>query len=137
MIFGLAWTSTMQSLTVVLLALMLLQSWKLSGVAVALVAGEFVGSIVLPLLFAARQLRKVGARLPVSQLFATGTGVMVILVVCLGLSAGWMKTQAACAFGLVALSAVTALQLRLLPSVVQSTFWDAIHPSSFKRVFFR
>lgn len=129
--------ATCQTLTVVILTLTLLHTWKLAGVGLAILAGEFIASVVLALMFGARQMRGIAASLPTSQLVITATGVVEVLAVCLGVGVGWMTTQTACALGVAALSVTALMQWRWLPSVVRATFLGAIRPSRFIAVFSR
>lgn len=129
--------SACQTLAVVLLTLLLLHDWKLAGVGFALLAGEVVGSLVLPLLFVARQMRCVAASLPLAQMASTGTGVLVVVGICLGVGTGCLTTHAGCALGLVALPVNALLQWRSLPPVVRATFLGIIRSGRFIARFSR
>jgi O-antigen/teichoic acid export membrane protein len=109
-----------QTTTVALLAATLLAKWKLVGVGIALLGGEFIGSFLLPVVFFLRQLKRSGHGPPIRLLASAWLGTSIVIAVCLPAAAGAISPLRASVLGLIALTVCLPLQWLGLPPEVRS-----------------
>jgi len=106
--------SAMQTAIIFGVVFLYISKYSLLAIGMAIVVGELIGSVLIPIVFTAKELKKIGGTLSVPQIILTMGGVMFVGVVFLGISLKLLSSITGSVIGVTSLVIICVLQWKNL-----------------------